>query len=54
MLKNPRVGLDKAREKIALSLAMKSGNHLGIKNKKADKRLFFVIATRCQYCSVNI
>ena len=33
MLKNPRIGLDKAREKIILSLAMKPGNHLGIESK---------------------
>ena len=33
MLKNPHTGLDKAREKIILSLAMKPENHLGIESK---------------------
>ena len=33
MLKNPRIGLDKAREKFIFSLAMKPGNHLGIESK---------------------
>ena len=33
MLKNPRIGLDTAREKIVLSLAMKPENHLGIESK---------------------
>jgi hypothetical protein len=33
MLENPRIGLDTAREKIILSLAMKPENHLGIESK---------------------
>lgn len=33
MLKNSRIGLDKAREKFIFSLAMKPGNHLVIESK---------------------